>query len=181
MTRLRKKPRSIFQFIIDLTPLLDVIFILLIVVLSSEDYAETAEQKYTEASKIYDEAVQKEAEYDTFKEQLNTYEELTDYVNIVTLNSVYRYSNIKLRDLYVVVNGGEVKNWEINPSNESTVWAECQSYIEEGLAGREDTPTIIRIQDAKMLYRDEQSILSMCDDLKLKDKYIKNYTESADE
>ena len=47
-----KKSRSLSRILIDLTPLLDVIFIVLIVVLAGQDnYSTEADRKYAEAEK----------------------------------------------------------------------------------------------------------------------------------
>ena len=69
MARLRNKPKSIAQFIIDLTPLLDVIFILLIVVLSAQHNNEQIEERYAEASEMLDEATKKESRFEAMNEQ----------------------------------------------------------------------------------------------------------------
>ena len=181
MARLRNKPKSIAQFIIDLTPLLDVIFILLIVVLSAQRNNEQIEERYAEASEMLDEATEKEARYDAMSEQLNTYANLSDYVNVVTIYSSYSPSNLKYRTVFVSVNGSDLKEWNLNPSNESSVWNECKTYIEGELADNKEVPTIFGIKDEKMLYRDEQSILALYESIDLPEKYVKNYTETEDE
>ena len=51
-----KKPKSIARLLIDLTPLLDAIFLVLIVVLAGQDnYNTEADKKYAEAEKYVSE------------------------------------------------------------------------------------------------------------------------------
>jgi hypothetical protein len=183
---LKNKPKTLGQFIIDLTPLLDVIFILLIVVLSFQDnYSKLADEKLENAEKIEQTAKDAMAEnndhYETVQKQLETYEQMYDYVNVVTVFASYRPSNRKYRTLHVEINAREQWEREINPSNEDKIWDECRAYIEGVIGSNENKPTIFAIKDEKMLYRDEQAILSLYEDLNIKDKFEKNYSESDDE
>ncbi len=194
---LKNKPKTVGQFIIDLTPLLDVIFILLIVVLSFQNtYSKQADEKIETAEKQAEERLEEAAKieqtakdamaenndhYETVQKQLETYEQMYDYVNVVTVFASYRPSNRKYRTLHVEINAREQWEREINPSNEDRIWDECRAYIEGVLGNSEGVPTIFAIKDEKMLYRDEQAILALYEDLNIKDKFEKNYSESDDE
>ncbi|MBO4373853.1 MAG: hypothetical protein J5829_01990 [Lachnospiraceae bacterium] len=184
--RLKNKPKSLGQFIIDLTPLLDVIFIVLIVVLSfQDDYSKVADDRYTQATQIEqkakDDISAASASLATAEEHIDTYANMHDYVNVVTIYASYKPSNRKYRTLHVEINNADLWEKEINPSNEDRIWTECQSYIEGKLADNRDLPTVFSIMDEKMLYRDEQSVLSLYENLNIKDKYEKNNMEKDDE
>ncbi len=208
MIRIKNRPRTLGQFIIDLTPLLDVIFILLIVVLCFQDnYSKEADEKVAAAEQQEQIAVEKaeqtektasekiaeirqetedamaanDSHYEAVQQQLEVYEQMYDYVNVVTVVASYKPSNRKDRTLHVEINAEDQWEREINPSNEDKVWAECQAHIESVLAGKTGMPTVFAIKNEKMLYRDEQSILELYDKLNIEDKFEKNYTETDDE
>ena len=161
-----KKPRSLGRLLIDLTPLLDVIFIVLIVVLAGQDnYSTEADRKYAEAEKYVKEV---NAENSVLKEQMSTYSSLNEYFNVVTVYAAYSQENRKLRTIYIKVNTDEPITINLNPSNVSTAWAECRKYIEDKIKEDLSLPMILSINtnsDEKMLYRDEESIHSMFMDL----------------
>ena len=182
----KEKKKSLGQYIIDLTPLLDVIFILLIVVLCYQDnFSSEAKAEIKDANEkvadITDEKARTDGENTLLSRQLETYENLNNYVDVITIYSSYKPSNRKYRNVYVQINGGDSWERELNPSNEKAVWSECKEYIEGALANNDDKPVVLSITDEKMLYRDEQSIEKLYADLDLKNKYVKNNPEEADE
>lgn len=183
---LKSESKSIGEYIIDLTPLLDVIFILLIVVLcSQENHSRLADEKYAQAEKIELDAIDSKAEAEDYRnavqKQLENYEQQFDYMNLVTIYASYKPSNRKYRTLRVMINGKEVWEEEINPSNEDTVWDKCQAYIEKSINGDSEIPTVFAISNEKMLYRDEEAILALYDRLDIKNKFERNYTETENE
>ena len=182
------KNKSIGQFIIDLTPLLDVVFILLIVVLSFQDaYSADADNKISEAQQIESDAndlVSKTESKDaTISEQLDTYANLNDYVNIVTIYADYQPSNRKYRTIYLAINDTDVKEISLNPSNGDVAWSECEETIKQCLEDNLGVPTIYAIKNEKMLYRDEQMIIKMFSELSSSydNIYLKNYMETDNE
>lgn len=184
--RLRKK-RSVGQFMIDLTPLLDVIFIMLIVVLTVQtQHGDDAAEKLEEAQRIEAEAKDQLSALDsqaiTIQEQLETYHNLNEYINVITICADYQPSNRKYRTVYLVINDQERK-LSLNPSNGDTVWAECKAAIEQCLSENPDVPMIYSVLSSKMLYRDEQKIKSLFDELSSSydNIYLKQVTEKADE
>ena len=184
--RLTNKTKTVGQLLIDLTPLLDVIFLMLIVVLSYQtNYSNNADEVYEKAQQIEQEAKDMVADAKssnaTAQEQLDTYEKLDNYVNVVTIYASYKPSNIKYRTLHVQINSEDIWEKEINPSNEKRVWEECQNYLESNLIKDSEIPTIFSIMDEKMLYRDEQEIYSLYGRLNIQNKYEKNNMEMNDE
>ena len=168
-----KKSRSLSRILIDLTPLLDVIFIVLIVVLAGQDnYSTEADRKYAEAEKyvidVNAEMEEIDAENSVLKEQMSSYSALNEYFNVVTVYAAYSPENRKFRTIYIKVNTDETQKINLNPSNSQDAWSECRKFIEDIIKKDESLPMILSINtsgDDKMLYRDESSINDMFADL----------------
>ncbi|MCR5727604.1 MAG: hypothetical protein K6G24_09065 [Lachnospiraceae bacterium] len=180
----RKKPKSLGRLLIDLTPLLDVVFIVLIVVLAGQDnYSTEADRKYAEAEQYVKEvnASMEEigAENSVLTEQMSAYSSINEYFNVVTVYAAYSTENRKLRTIYIKVNTEDTVAINLNPSNASAAWLECRNYIEELIKKDESLPMILSLdsnRDEKMLYRDEMSINELFMDLtgKYKNLNIRN-------
>ena len=165
----RKKPGSLGRLLIDLTPLLDVVFLVLIVVLAGQDnYNTEADRKYAEAEQYVKEAAEKidetEAENSVLTEQMDAYSSLNEFFNVVTVYAAYSRENRKLRTIYIKVNTDDTVTINLNPSNVTSAWSECRNYIEDIIKKDESLPMILSLDlnnSEKMLYRDEQSINDM--------------------
>lgn len=151
------------NILIDLTSLLDVIFIVLLVVLCSGQISsqQVVKQKI-EMEKKEAEADQKESLY---SQQLNTVEELQQYVMIISVDASYDPSNIKERKVEVLISGniqpdtlppliGENTEEALNQLEEK-----LNAYIEEN----EDKQIILSLNenDDRILYRDEMAIMNI--------------------
>ena len=171
-----RKPMTIGRLLIDLTPLLDVVFIVLIVILAGQDnYSTEADRKYAEAEQYVKEVNASMEEIDAqnsvLQEQMSAYSSLNEYFNVVTVYAAYSTENRKLRTIYIKVNTDDAVTINLNPSNSSGAWLECRDYIEEIIKKDESLPMILSLdsnRDEKMLYRDEQSINELFMDLTAK-------------
>ncbi|MBO4414566.1 MAG: hypothetical protein J5824_01125 [Lachnospiraceae bacterium] len=179
---MRKKSRSktVRELIIDLTPLLDVIFIILLIVLATGDvYSQSAEgmmadaqEESRNAQQIRDDAEQKVAAYQT---QIEAYESIDDYFSIITVSAGYDIRNRRNRTIRIKINDNDDKIYELNPSNTKDrtngEWAKIKAFIEERIAADPDLPVILALNmknEDKMLYRDQEEILLIFDDLRTK-------------
>lgn len=175
-----KKPKSISRLLIDLTPLLDVIFIVLIVVLAGRDSMNAstdqkkadAEQRYIEAEQMQEEASQEiedmMASVKTYENQLEIYEELNEKFNVITVVSNYALNDRTYRRVKVKANGNEPLVWELNPSNSEKSWNEFKTKIEDIIKEDLTKETIISIkveEDEKMLYRDYEKMKNIINEL----------------
>ena len=191
----RDKSHSLEKFIIDLTPLLDVVLLMLIVVLYSnansvEREKENNQIKVAEQQSLVEQAndqvADANAQYAAAANQLNNYENLNNYVNVITVYASYQESYRWNRTIYVSINNGEIVTFDVNQENESTIWDECRTYIENNVPNR-DIPIVISIdnsyisEDAKMLYRDELKLLQLYSDLNFDIKYPGYNTEINNE
>ena len=168
-----KKPKSIGRLLIDLTPLLDVIFIVLIVVLAGQDtFQAEADQKFAEAQEIQEDAEQEledmMASVKTYENQLEIYEELNEKYNVITVVSNYALNDRTYRRVKVKANGNEPLLLELNPSNSERSWAEFKTKIEDIVKEDLTKETIISIkveEGEKMLYRDYEKMKSIINEL----------------
>ena len=191
----RGTSHSLEKFIIDLTPLLDVVLLMLIVVLySNADSVKRENEKnlndiaaqQTLVEQAYDQVADANAQCEAVENQLNNYENLNNYVNVITVYAAYQESYRWNRTIYVSINNGEIVTFDVNQQNENVIWDECRSYIENNVPNR-DIPTVISIdnsyisEDSKMLYRDEQKLLQLYSDLNFDIKYPGYNTEINNE
>lgn len=176
-----KKPKSIGRLLIDLTPLLDVIFIVLIVVLAGRDSMNAntdqkkadAEQKYMEASEYVSEADQKLDEMQTkvnmYESQVSAYEYINEHFNFVNVYASYSLENRKIRTIYIMINNEAPVTINLTPSNTAEAWTKCKKMIEDVIEKDESIPLFLSLNsndDEKTLYRDDEAIYSMYKDLK---------------
>lgn len=174
------KKKTIGQILIDLTPLLDVVFILLmIVMIGSETYNSQADSAMAEAQDIKSEYLAMES---VMQDRLDTYENLNDYVGVVSIYATYQPSYRQNRTVYIGY-GDDIKTVALSGAGTSKAWKECKTYIEGILDANPGVPYVISIMDERMLYRDEQAIEAMYADLCTShdNLYLKNYTENDDE
>lgn len=168
-----KKPKSIGRLIIDLTPLLDVIFIVLIVVLAGQDtFNMEADQKFAEAQEIQEDAEQEladmEASVKTYENQLEIYEELNEKFNVITIVSNYALNDRTYRRIKIKINGHEPELLELNPSNSDKQWIEFRTCLENVINEDVNKENIISIkveEGEKMLYRDYEKMKNIINEL----------------
>ena len=144
------------QLIIDLTPLLDVIFILLIVVLcGQDDYIAKVEDK-AEKTQQLEQAL--ETERETWQERLDAYEKQYNYMNVVNIHVTPSENDRKHRTVFISIGSEEPQTWELDPGRENQVWQKCKEHIERTLSGNLNRVTIINVENSTMLYRDYEMI-----------------------
>lgn len=175
-----KKPKSIGRLLIDLTPLLDVIFIVLIVVLAGRDtFNANVEQKYAEAEQVQSEAEQKQLEAEqeindmmanvkTYESQLEVFEELNNQVNVIAVSTYYKLQDRTYRNVIVKTFGNEPVTMELNPSNTDKVWEQFKTIIENVVKEDESKETIISLkieEGEKTLYRDYEKMKNIINEL----------------
>ena len=174
---MRKKGRSktVKDLIIDLTPLLDVIFIILLIVLANGDvYSQSAASLMTEAEaeSLNAQQIMNDADLmvNTYQTHLEAYKEIDDYFSIITVSAGYDIRNRRNRTVRVKINDSDEMVYELNPSNaKNGEWTKIRKFIEERVAAEPDLPVILALNmknEDKMLYRDEEDIRRIFDDLK---------------
>lgn len=186
---MNSKNKSIGQYIIDLTPLLDVVLIMLLIVIVNNDVAEKNNKQAQDIVNqmeitTQDTVAEITANYDAAALQNATYEQLYSYVNVITVYASFQPSRIEFREIHIWINGEEKEEpIPLNPSNSTEAWDECKLYIENYLAENNDKPTVLSYSSEKMLYRDTESINSLFSDLysSIDNTYVNELPETEDE
>jgi len=154
--RWRNRSKSLRQLIIDLTPLLDVIFILLIVVLCDQDSFIADAKDAAEQVSQQEQAL--ETERETWQERLDAYEKQYSYMNVVNIHVTPSENDRKHRTVYISMGSEKPQTWELDPGRENQVWQKCKEHIENNLSDKSDRITIINIENSTMLYRDYEMV-----------------------
>ncbi|MCR5329725.1 MAG: hypothetical protein K6E62_00865 [Lachnospiraceae bacterium] len=163
----RSRSKGIKQFIIDLTPLLDVIFILLIVVLANGTRSEElANEQFEEAMEVKSSA---EQQVNAYKSHFEAYSDIDEYFSIITVSAGYHSDNRRERTISIKVNENDEIQFELNPVNQDDQWEKITQDIQKTISAKNDLPAILVLNiknDEKMLYRDEEAIMRIFDGLK---------------
>ena len=172
MKRLRDKLNTQ----IELTSLLDVIFIVLMIVICSQQMS--ANEKKQEAQTALDQAqaieisaedalAEAEAEKALFEEHREMYEEINTQMSIVTVYADYTPSNPSERTLYLMIDTESSKKITLTPGTETDAFKKLDDELSDAVENAKESgkPVIISINTDRILYRDESRLSSMVDDL----------------
>lgn len=162
---MRKGRNAKHDLIIDLTSLLDVIFIILLVVLCNQQISKM--QFDSQAQEVLMQKQKAEAEYKLYKDQIEISNNLNQYVCAISIYSEYNPEQITIRNIHILKENQEIENYTLEGSDTSALddlRASLIKYIEENSS----QPVILSLNenDEKILYRDEKAILQIFDDLK---------------
>ena len=178
------KNDSIGRTLIDLTPLLDVVFILLIVVIVHSRINEAEQLNFKD-----DRIEFYENKIEDYKEQLGGNSVNMEHFNSITVYATFNeYEDRKERTISIGINN-TIETRILKPSNEDTIWNECKEIILRAIEKEDILYSILSIgdgnaeNDAKMLYRDELSIIQMFNEIcqEHKNIYCKYNPETMDE
>lgn len=153
------------DILIDLTSLLDVVFILLLVVLCSQKTLYTNLQNdQVEAQSVLAEAnKQKELYADLIDTEMN----ITQYVASVSISAPYDENTITQREIRVVFEGDEMKSFPLNGNSVGEAMNQFKEYLWQKISGNKEIPVIISFNAGsdRILYRDELAIKEILSDL----------------
>ena len=173
---------------IDLTSLLDVIFIVLMIVMCYQQiYLEkreaNADSVMQEAQVMKDEAAESLADAAVYAKQLENCENLFSQLSLVTVYASYQPSDVKNRQIRVLVNNDEVSTIDLSPSNTEEAYARLEQLLNDSISSNPDIPVIISLDEEQILYRDEVRISDMIKELsgKYENLYYKVKSGEADE
>ncbi len=156
--------RGIPSLDIDLTSLLDVIFIVLMVVMCHQALGtQAAEQEIEELITQLDSAV---AENEVHETQLNAYENANDLVAYVTLRADYDTQNPRTRHIQLAYNNDVAfEEITITPETEKTGYATLEDNMNQFLTEKAGMPVLIVLNEDHILYRDQVKISQLLDEL----------------
>jgi biopolymer transport protein ExbD len=138
---------------IDLTPLLDVIFIVLMVVMCQQSLTSNAEKEALTELENNMEVTQ--AENEIMKTQLESYETEDQLVAFITLNADYEKNDPKTRHIRLAYNDETViEDIVITPDTQVQAYDQFVSEISAFVESKEGMPVLLTLQDEGILYRD---------------------------
>ncbi len=179
-SRIRKRNR----INIELTSLLDVIFIILMVVLCHQQVnvnesmakSEDAKTAISEADAAKAEADASKALYD---DRTDTYDNFSEHVSFISIYADYDVNNVRTRHLYVLKDNEEVYRTDITPDNEDEAYEEFIADFNTYIKDAEDSskPVICSVNTDKILYRDKIRMDEIMENIESSNLYFKSTQE----
>ena len=148
------------NILLDLTPLLDVIFIILLIFVS-----QTIQLKKTsagEAQRLQDEYTEAKKEYDLRNEMID------DYYTFVTVISTYDEENPENREIRISRDPNEADQIiTLNGSNVEQEYSEFEECLKGYIDPGREAPIVFSLNqgDERILYRDENRIREIVEKL----------------
>lgn len=141
--------------LIDLTSLLDVIFIILLIVMWGQNTLETnlkQAQAETEAAKT-----QTEEERKLYEQQLEISDNINQYVFAVSVVVPYDKEDVTHRTIQILKEGEEIESFELVGKNVRDSVEAFQNCLVKYVEANKDRPVILSLNehDDNILYRDE--------------------------
>lgn len=174
----RKKSGSKSDIIIDLTSLLDVIFIMLLVVLCGQ--SSINESLAEEQSKVEHALIQAESEYQLYKDQIETADSLNQYVWAVSIVVPYNEKEITQRQIRLLNEGKEIENFDLIGNDVTSTIDTFRESLVGFIQENKDRPVILSLneEDENILYRDEIMVNEILKELskEYSNVYIKGKT-----
>lgn len=166
----RKHSKS--DIVIDLTSLLDVIFIFLLVFLLNQ---QSYERKIVEQTqRLESQIAQAEAQSEEAQSLMSLYYDQQDslgkgdlYFLPISVDSSYNESRISERTVRILVRGEQVQEFKISGKETNSQFEAVKKYLSEKIAGS-DLPVLLSLneQDERILYRDEKAIKAIFSELR---------------
>ena len=141
--------------LIDVTSLLDVIFIILLVVLLGQSNVETnLKQAQAEAETA---RTQTEAEQRLYEQQLELAEDINQYVFAVSVVVPYNREDVTQRTIQMLKEGEEIERFELSGNNVTGAVEAFKKSLISYIEAYNDRPVILSLneKDENILYRDE--------------------------
>lgn len=159
--------------VVELTSLLDVIFIVLMIVICNQQInleekgrdveaaCEEAAEVKAEAEAVLSEAedlrAEAEAEKALFEEHREKFEDVSSQMTTVTVIIDYQPSNLRTRTIRLVADADTPETITITPETENDAYTKFEEKLEDLVTQAEasDKPVVISIDMTRILYRDE--------------------------
>lgn len=161
----RKTNRFKSDVIIDLTSLLDVIFIILLVVLCGQSSMKkdlTQLQSEAENAQIKADEI-----YQLYKEQIEVADNLNQYVWAVSIIVPYDENEITRRQIRFLKEGEEIETINLVGNDVTNAVETFKKSLTKYIKENEDRPVILSLNenDDYILYRDEVMVLDILHEL----------------
>ncbi len=144
----------------DLTPLLDVIFIILMVVM-----CKLALDNNVMTTRLDDATSTK----NTIETQADTYSNVNKLVAFITLNADYESGNPKNRHIKLAYNDdSNIIDIVITPDTEKKSFDDFNKQLEDFIEANKDKPVLLTLDEERILYRDHLELSRIIEDLQKK-------------
>jgi biopolymer transport protein ExbD len=166
----RNKSRDI---IIDLTSLLDVVFIVLMVVnLKSTALQQVAEEKLADANSQIASA---ETAQEIYEAQLDNLGVAKDLVTTVAIVSTYEEDRPSTRHIAINLGGVDEEPIELSGSNTGSKFDELEKRLTDFVNDHPGTIIVMSLNqgDEDILYRDEKQIMSILEKLEASSDFVR--------
>lgn len=170
---MKRRHRAKSDILIDLTSLLDIIFIFLLVVLGQLKIAEQQKADQVKAGMTVEEAnAQAEkahADYELYVSQLDMTGTTDFMMRAVTVYCYYEEDNVEVRHVEILKKGdAEPIRIMMRGEDVTDKLLEVKNEIIEYVNDNKDFPVILSLieEDEKILYRDERAIIKIFEELK---------------
>ena len=169
---MKRRHRAKSDILIDLTSLLDVIFIVLLVVIARQQtLTEKTKDQVNSAGEVLEQAealaLEAQAKYELYMDQLEMADQLNQYVFAVSVYASYSSEDVTHRTIRILREGEEIQAFELRGEKTDDKIAAFKTAMEDYIAAHPDQPVILSLNenDEKILYRDEKAIQSVFQDL----------------
>lgn len=159
---MRKKRRNNLDILIDLTSLLDVIFIILLIVVCNQQYLNN---KLSEESlKAENVVAEAEASKALYLDQIDT---IQNYNELLSVYASYDPSTVTERHIRVLKNEQDIKTFDLTGNNVSAPLEEFKDYMVTYIENNPEKPVVLSLNDhdENILYRDEKAIKKIFEEL----------------
>ncbi len=156
---MRRKRRGVkSDVLIDLTSLLDVIFIILLVVMWGQSQVED-NLKQAQAEAEYAKA-QAEEEYRLYQQQIELAENINSYVWAASVVVPYNKEDVTQREIRLLKEGREIESFELVGNQVSASAEAFKKSLIKYIEANPNQPVILSLNenDDNILYRDEAMV-----------------------
>ena len=165
----RKRRNAGNGVFIDLTSLLDVIFILLLLVVCSYNYEKQKNEQDTALAREAMTAAQAEAEANSkaYSDMLKTQNDLQDYVWSASIVVPFEPDEITLRHIKVLREDSEIVSIDLTGNDVAESIGQFRDILTDYVKSHPDRPVILSLNenDDSILYRDEKMINEVLNEL----------------
>lgn len=174
---MRRKRNNKNDVLIDLTSLLDVIFIVLLVVLCGQSELNSdLRERQAAAENAQDNA---EAMQEIYEDMVDTADNINNYVMTTSVAVPYNKTEVRKREIKVLVEGKEMESFLLNGIDTEKSFDDFKKYLSEYVDQNKGKPVILSLNDDddKILYRDEVAVNRIFNELsnEFDNVYIKSY------
>ena len=170
---MRRRRNRRDELIIDLTSLLDVIFIILLVVICSQ---QLTKMKYEDRQQVAENTVRDaEAVKELYEDQMETQDNLNEYVLKVSVYADFNPEQVTIRKIRILKESQEIESYDLIGADTAEAYAAFEADLVKYIQENSEKPIIFSLNegDEKILYRDEKAILGIFE--KLCDEYTNVY------